>query len=76
MFLLRYSLKKQQPVCLPNEGGLAGMKRLGPHLAFSCKHRGNTPRKTCSPHGARESDVGSSCKKAEIINQILDPHEK
>lgn len=32
--------------------------------------------KTGNPHEASESDVGSSCKKAKIISEILNPREK
>lgn len=52
------------------------MRRLGPHHAFLWKPGGNPPMKTRNPHVASEPDVGSSCKKAKIINEILNPHEK
>lgn len=65
MFLMRYSLKKQQPACLPDGGELAGMGGLGPRLPFSWKHRGNNPMKIHSPH-AGESDVGCRCTKIEV----------
>lgn len=77
VFLLRYSLKTQQPACLPCEGGLAGRRRLGPHLAWSCKHRASTPvTATRRSHGAGEADAASSCKKTKIFSLILDPWEK